>query len=59
MTKEINYDIEGVKKASYDIARLHPASKGVDLTASDDVMKLINALCKKLMKFLNDAGHER
>ena len=59
MTKEINYDIEGVKKASYDLARLHPASKGVDLTASDDVMKLINALCKKLMKFLNDAVHER
>lgn len=59
MTKEVNYDIEGVKKASYDIARFHPASKGVNLAASDEIMKFINALCKKLMKFLNDAGHER
>ena len=59
MTREINYDIEGVKKASYDIVHLHPASKGVNLTASDEVMTLINVLCKKIMKFLKDAGHER
>lgn len=59
MTKETNYDIEGVKKASYDISHFHPASKGVDLTASDETMKLVNALCKKIMKFLKDAEHER
>lgn len=59
MTKEVNYDIEGVKKASYDMARYHPASKGVNLTVSDEVMKLIDALCKKIMKFLNDSKHER
>lgn len=59
MTKEVNIHIEGVKKASYDISRYHPASKGVNLTASAEVMKLIDALCKKIMKFLNDAGYEK
>ena len=59
MTKEVDPNIEGVKKASYDMARLHPASKGVNLVASDEVMSLINSLCKKIMKFLNDARHER
>lgn len=59
MSKEVDMNIEGVKKASYDMACYHPFSKGVNLTASDEVMKLIDALCKKIMKFLNDAGHER
>ena len=59
MTKEVNKDIEGIKKASHDLARLSPSSKGINVTASDEVMNLINALCKKIMKFLNDAGRER
>lgn len=58
MTKETNMDIEGVRKASYDMARFHPMSKGINLTASDEIMSLIDALCKKIMKFLNDTGHE-
>ena len=59
MTKEVDPNIAGMQKASYDMARHHPASKGVNLTAPGEVMKLIDALCKKIMKFLNDAGHER
>jgi hypothetical protein len=58
MTKEVDVNIEGVKKASYDMARHHPSSKGVNLTVSDEVIKLVDALCKKIMKFLNDAEHE-
>lgn len=59
MTKEVNYDIEGVKKASHDMTRYHPSAVEIDLAASKDVMLLVNNLCKKIMKFLNDAGHER
>lgn len=55
MTKQVNMHIEGVKKASYDIAYHYPTSRGVDLTASDEVMDLINALCKKIMKFLKES----
>lgn len=59
MTKEVDVNIEGVKKASYDMARFHPVSKGVNLTTTNEVTKLISALCKKIMKFLEDGNHER
>ena len=58
MTKEVDMNIEGIKKATHDMARHHPASRGADFSAPDEVMQLINALCKKIMKFLEDGNNE-
>ena len=44
--------IEAVTKNSYEFANHFPVSKGVDLTASDKVSKMIDALCKEVIKFL-------
>lgn len=59
MTKEVSGNIEGVRKASCDMAHYHPLSKGIDLTASGEVMKLIDSLCKRIMKFLNETNRNR
>lgn len=52
MKGETNIHIEGVQKASYDIARFYPVEYGVDITESDKVMEMIDVLCKKIVKFL-------
>ena len=54
MPKEINPHIEAIQKASYDIACFYPTAKGVDLTASDKVMGMINTLCKHIVNFLKE-----
>lgn len=53
MKGERNKYIEDIQKASYDFANAFPASsKDIDLTSRDDVMKMIDVLCKKIIAFL-------
>ena len=52
MQKEMNQHIAGVQQATYKFACWYPAGKGVDLTASDKVMNMIDVLCKKIVYFL-------
>jgi hypothetical protein len=54
MPKESDPYIDAVRKASYDIARLYPTTKGVDLTASDKVMGMVHTLCTNIIKFLKE-----
>lgn len=55
MKGERNKYIEDIQKASYDFANAFPASsKDIDLTSRDDVMKMIDVLCKKIVQFLKD-----
>lgn len=56
MTRDVDVNIEGIKKASHDMAKYHPAAQGVNLSASPEVMSMINAMCKKIMSFLNNGS---
>jgi hypothetical protein len=58
MPKEINPHLETIKKASFDFANTYPHGKGVDLTSSDKVMEMIGALCRKIVRFLNETENE-
>ena len=53
LKKEVNHHIAGVQQATYKFACSYPAAKGVELTSSEQVMKMIDVLCKKIVKFLN------
>ena len=58
MAKESDPYIEGVKKASYDLANYYPVAEGADLSSSEVVMSMIDALCKKIIKFLKEKEYE-
>lgn len=52
MNKESNVHIAAIQQSSYRIACHYPASKGTDLTSKEPVLKMIDVLCKQIVKFL-------
>lgn len=58
MRKETNPHIAAIQQASYKIACHYPAGKATDLTSQEQVIKMIDVLCKKIVKFLNVKENE-